>query len=326
MHPTLRRAWTDLQLRRMASSTKPIMLGPWRSEVGFESLYWLPFIRYAARAHGIPADRFVTVTRGGARTLYGTRGIDLYQLRSVDAVRLENQYDWEQTGLQKQMRLTDWDRTVLREAAAQVLGRTERYLTLHPSLMYWALEPFWEEQAGTQHLAALTDYQLIPKPKRVEVELPAHYVAVKFYDRATFPGRDPAVQHWVRDLVSVLGAQTPIVLLSGTPGVDDHADIHVEHPSIVSLPAVDPTENLAQQIAVIAHAEAFVGTYGGLAQLALRMGIPSASFYSQWGGTAHAHLALSSWLSKRTKTPFLAGSLDDGAAWRRLLSLPMAAA
>jgi hypothetical protein len=47
------------------------------------------------------------------------------------------------------------------------------------------------------------------------------------------------------------------------------------------------------------------------------------SFYTEWGGTAHAHLSLSSYLSKMTKTPFLCGSMADAELWRQVVSLPV---
>jgi hypothetical protein len=325
MIPELRRLALHSYLRRLALSKKPIILGPWRSEVGFEALYWLPFLRWVVKVYKIDPSRLYTLTRGGAGVLYGTPSIDLYRLRSVETVRLENQYDWQRTKLQKQTAITAWDRDVLKEAAAHLLGRGESYHILHPSWMYWALAPFWEEQRGVQYLASMTDYEPLGKVPPLQMELPAQYVAMKWYERATCPVGDPKVQQAIAQLVSVIGAQHPIVLLTGAKGCDDHADLIVEHPSVVVVPAASPEQNLLQQIQILSKAQAFVGTYGGVAQLALRLGIPSVSLYTEFGSTAHAHLALSSALSKRTKVPFLCGSFDDAESWRRVLSVPMVA-
>jgi hypothetical protein len=84
-------------------------------------------------------------------------------------------------------------------------------------------------------------------------------------------------------------------------------------------PAPDPKENLAQQLRILSHAQAFIGTYGGLAQTALRLGVPSVSFWREFGGTAQAHLHLSDTLAKKTQTPFLAGSIEDGQSWRKVI-------
>lgn len=322
MSPELRRIALRAYLKRLARSKKPILLGPWRSEVGFEVLYWLPLLRWWAKKYQIDPARIVAVTRGGASVLYGTPSVDLYRLRSVEAVRLENQYDWQRTNLQKQIDVTPWDRDVLKEAAALALGRGEQYHVLHPSWMYWAFAPYWDEQRGLSYLANMTDYEPIRNITRPQIDLPAAYVAMKWYDRPTFSVQDPKVQQLVSEVTGILGAQTKIVLLSGTDATDDHSDLVVEHPSIVRLPPVAPDQNLAQQLQVLAYATAFLGPYGGMAQAALRMGVPSVSFYTEFGATAHAHLALSSILSKKTKVPFLTASVEDVQSWRKVLSLP----
>ena len=320
--PELRRLALRAYLKRLALSKKPVLLGPYRSEVGFECMYWLPLLRWWAKTYQIDPARIVAVTRGGASVLYGTPSVDLYRLRSVDAVRLENQYDWQRTSLQKQIDVTPWDRDVLKEAAAMAIGRGEKYHVLHPSWMYWAFAPFWEEKRGLSYLADLTDYEPVRNLPRPAIELPASYACMKWYDRPTFPVHDPKVQELVSEVTGILGAQTKIVLLSGTEATDDHSDLVVEHPSIVRLPAVAPEQNLAQQLQVLAHASAFLGPYGGMSQAALRMGVPSVSFYTEFGQTAHAHLALSSILSKKTKVPFLTASVEDVQSWRRVISLP----
>lgn len=324
MNPEARRFLTRQYLAHLARSSKPIIVGPYRSEVGFEGLYWVPFLRWFVKTYRIDAARLSCVTRGGAAVLYGLPSVDLYRLRSVETVRLENQYDWQGTKLQKQTAMTPWDRDVLREAAARLLGRGEPYHVLHPSWMYWALAPFWDEQRGLSYLTSMTDYEPIVGIPPVSQVLPAQYVAMKWYDRVTWPAQDAQVQQFIGNLVSLVGASTKIVLLTGALECDDHVDVLVKHPSIVTLPSVPPEQNLLQQIQVLSKATAFLGPYGGMAQLALRMGIPSASFYKAFGGTAHSHLSLSLILSKRTKVPFLVGSIEDVESWRRLVSLPIA--
>jgi hypothetical protein len=108
--------------------------------------------------------------------------------------------------------------------------------------------------------------------------------------------------------------------LSSRNEYDDHADIPMTGPNIHHLPLdLAPEDNLMAQAAVLAHATAFIGTYGGVAQLALRMRVPSVSVWHTFGGTLHAHLALSSWLAQATQTPFLAGSLSDTALWAQVV-------
>lgn len=305
----------------LKADTKPILLGPFRSELGFEVSYWLPFLRWLSTQVPGFDQRASIITRGGLAPLYAPvahQGIDLYALRSVTEVRRENLSDHLDTKLQKQMRVTAWDEDVLADAADQ-LGIGALYHTVHPAWMYWGLEPFWNEDAGLRYLLQCADYTPLAKPAVPPAQLPPRYVAVKFYGRATFPYPHPDVAEFVTRTVGQLAKQCPVVLLTSSGEHDDHSDIVCSGPNIHRLPPdLAPETNLWVQASVLAYATAFIGTYGGMAQLALRMGVPSVSFWYEWQGTAHAHLGLSSWLSKQTGVPFLAGSIHDAVLWAQV--------
>lgn len=314
-------------VKTLASDGAPILIGPFRSELGFEASYWQPFLAWLAKqVKGFDSRAFV-VTRGGLAPLYAgvaKGGIDLYALRTVTEVRRENLYDQKHTGLLKQVKPTDWDTRVL-EDAARALQLGPVFHTVHPAWMYWGLAPYWEETQGARYLQAVTDYTPIPKPAKVAGSeiLPPVYVAMKFYGRATFPYPDGEVESFVSRCAAMVAAQVPVVLLSSASDFDDHMDMRIEGPNIFSLGGpLPPHENLMIQASVLAHAKAFVGTYGGMAQLALRLGVPSVSLWKEFGGTSHAHLSLQSWISKATSVPFAAGSLTDATLWQGVVSLP----
>ena len=312
------------QLRQ--NPTRPILLGPWRSELGFEVLYWIPFLAWLKAQVPNFDQRAKVVTRGGLAPLYrevACQGYDLYALRSVTDVRRANLADHQATSMQKQLAITAWDQAVM-EDAARALGHSPVVDQVHPAWMYWALTPVWEEQVGHGYLAALTAYGSLPKPAR-PAGLPDRYVVVKFYARATFPYPDPEVAAWIRRTVGVLASQTPVVDVALGSQYDDHLAIPLTGPHVVRLaPETTPETNLLAQAAVIAHATAFVGTYGGTAQLALRLGVPSVSVWKAFGGTAQAHLALSHRIGVASKVAFVTGSLDDTWLLQQCLMVPPA--
>ena len=47
-------ALVERDLRRVASGTAPIVAGPWLAEVGYEVLYWIPFLRWFCDATAWP--------------------------------------------------------------------------------------------------------------------------------------------------------------------------------------------------------------------------------------------------------------------------------
>lgn len=283
-------AWPAFK-RLLQRSSAPVLVGPFRGEVGFEALYWVPFVR----ALGIPKERLIPVTRGGAHVWYhADRHVELYSLRTPKEVRIENTLTAMRTGKLKQERRSDWDAAVIRDAASR-LGLS-RYHVLHPSWMYRLLEPFWMNRRGYGWLSERVSLQTLPPVAVDGLELPENFVAVRFYARTTFPLNDVCVTV-AKEAVKRIAQQHPVVVL--TSGV--HADEHVDMP-LAGLPnvtlltervQVPPEHNLAIQSAVLSKCLGFVGTYGGLAQLAMLYRKPTVSFYQDWQGTmvAHKHLA-----------------------------------
>lgn len=312
---------------KLGRDSAPIFCGPFRSELGFEASYWQPFLAWLAKSVPKFRERAVVVTRGGMAPMYASiieRAVDLYAIRAVVDVRRENRYDQKMTGLQKQVRPTSWDTATLADAA-KLLGALPGYHVVHPAWMYWGLEPYWSESQGLRYLQKFTHYDPIAAPPKFPGSdiLPPVYVAMKFYGRATFPYPDGEVEDAIARIAATVAAQVPVVLLSSANDYDDHSDIPIQGPNILTLqPGVPPQENLLMQASVLAGAKAFVGTYGGMAQLAVRLKVPSVSFWKTFGGTAHAHLSLQSWISKATNVPFVAGSMTDASLMQSVLSVP----
>src|SRR5687768_4234007 len=55
-------------LAKQAAASGPLIVGPWTSEVGYEALYWLPFLAWAADRYGVRPERLVALSRGGTRS------------------------------------------------------------------------------------------------------------------------------------------------------------------------------------------------------------------------------------------------------------------
>ena len=65
-----RRSETRELVTVLGRSGRPIILGPWLSETGFELLYWIPFLAWAKAYGNFDPERLVVVSRGGAAPWY----------------------------------------------------------------------------------------------------------------------------------------------------------------------------------------------------------------------------------------------------------------
>jgi len=301
-----------LKARSLARSKRPILAGPWRSEVGFELLYWIPFLAHFANTYGIDKNRLIAIGRGGSAAWYEAAGhADLFEFLPPEVVRSLSIQAAQQTGSVKQFDPEGWERHVC-ALAAKSLGIAS-YDVLSPTWMYRLLAPFWD---GHESLNWTDRYllhrQRFPQPKLpidLEKKLPESYIAMRWYSRPTWPMSESNTL-WTRKLVEAISQHTPVILINSGFQADDHGDINLGSiPNTIRLSELhpmQPIDNLTIQSGVIARAQGYVGTYGGMAQGAMRWGVPTLALYQEFGQTSPMHLHLTQSLSLKSGVPFVA--------------------
>ena len=265
-------------LERARRTGRPLLAGPWTGEVGFEVLYWVPFLRKLKTR--LPAGMELHVlSRGGAAPWYAgiaSRYQDVFDLVPPDEFRRETERE-----TRKQRTVGAFDRRLIREGSSR-LGLS-RPIVIHPSLMYGLLYPYWKDQLAVRSLDDYLAPALLPAPDvplPTGLRLPESFVAARFYFSQCFPNT-PANRALVHDVLKRVAGGRPVVLLQTPFAVDDHRDADLEAPGTVSVaPFLTPANNLAVQSAIISRAQAFVGTYGGFSYVAPLYGVPSMTFYS----------------------------------------------
>jgi len=297
--------------QRLRRSSRPILVGPWRTELGFETLYWQPWLAAWRERDKIAPERLIMVGRGGSGAWYGAGAVEeLYDYAPPIQVRQAMLADAAETGSIKHRTVSEWDRTLLR-LIAETRG-ISRYHVLHPSRMYHTLAPWWDGRMGSielNHALRFTPLT-VPHPP-LTLPLPEVFIAAHFYARHTWPLTE-ANKDWVSHQLSALATRVPIVLLDSGLHLDDHCAFPVEHASFIRVASFcTPQTNLAVQSAVLAKAAGFIGTYGGTFQLAIRLGKPSVGLYEKFEGTCYAHRHLVEWLATQQGTPCFVGRPKD---------------
>jgi hypothetical protein len=279
----------------LGRSGRPIILGPWLSETGFELLYWIPFLAWAKAYGNFDPERLIVVSRGGAAGWYShitPHYEELFSFYTPDEFRLRNeQRITEQQGRQKHIEITSFDREILERVKAK--RRLSSAEVLHPSQMYQLFDNFWLQRTPVTLIEAFSRFTPMPPspPGGVRAQLPERYVAAKFYGNVALPPT-PGNRAFVVDYLTQLAQNVDVVLLGTGHQFDDHEDfppglrgrLHsIEH-------LMTPQTNLAVQTEVIRHADAFVGTYGGFSYLAPLCGVNTLAFYSHASGFRVDHL------------------------------------
>ncbi|OAI40152.1 hypothetical protein AYO39_01990 [Actinobacteria bacterium SCGC AG-212-D09] len=295
-------------VRRRAG--RRLLVGPWLGEVGFELLYWIPFVRKLIADAGVPADRVLVLSRGGVEDWYGDAFggyLDLYDLFDPDDLYARQRARMRIS--EKQMTITDLERDALTRAERHM---GEKFAVLHPYLMFRRFRPVWMRRrtmSAVRRELAPEPIRPLARPER----LPPRYVAVKLYSSRCFPLDEDAAEA-VLDTVRRSTGDLPLVPLLAGAQVDDHADlIRPEgRPSASEL-----ASNLRTQTAIVQHADAMVSTYGGFAYLGALSGIPTFGLY-QRANFNMLHLdVLSDAASRLAPSPEVALSLINIAHLRR---------
>ena len=284
-HQAWERAATEMvvrrSLRRTARGDRPIIVGPWLGEVGYEALYWVPFVRWFVDQYRVDPQRVVVVSRGGVHSWYAGishRYVELFDL--VSPAELGQAVAHRQSaGDQKQYAMSDFDRRIIDDVRRRIGSDAT---VCHPSSMFRLLRRFWLGGESVQYLLDHTSYRLLGgSGAGIEVPLPPSFVAVKFYSGRAMPeGRE--TRSALRQLLERTRRGRPIVVLDTGLAADEHHDYaRLDLPDVVTLgSSLTPQNNLGLQTEVIRRAELFVGTCGSLAWLAPMLGTETIAVYA----------------------------------------------
>lgn len=280
--PWLEQRAIEGELAALARGTDPIVVGPWLSEVGYEVLYWRPFLTWMADRYRIAPERLVAVSRGGVGEWYrgiASRYVELLELFTPDEFAARNA-ERRGSGDQKQLAPGAFDEEIRARVARQHLGgRTPRLC--HPSLMFRLFRRFWFGDRSLDFFLNHMRFNRLAAVERSGLDLPETFAAVKFYTGPAVPD-SPEHRAQLKQLVAQVAARMPVVVLDTGLTLDEHRDFLFEDvANVTPLRArMTPADNLAVQTRVIAEASMFFGTCGSLAWLGPMLGTPTVGVYA----------------------------------------------
>jgi hypothetical protein len=273
----------ERELAAVARGRGPIVAGPWLSEVGFEVLYWIPFLRWFVDRYRVDPERVVAVSRGGVADWY--RDVAASYVEIFDHVdpaafarRNAERRQAHESGGQKQTSESSFDAELIARAQS-VIGAQAR--VCHPSLMYRLFHQVWLGNRAADVLVRHTSYRAVDASPVAGLGLPDRFIAAKFYTGAALPD-GPECRRALRDLVQAAASQMPIVMLDTGLATDEHEDyLFRDIPNVISLrDRLEPRTNLGLQTSVTAASQGFIGTCGSIAWLAPMLGVKTVAVYA----------------------------------------------
>lgn len=274
---------TSARLADSRGGSRPVVVGPCLSEVGFELLYWIPMVRRLAQRHGVDPTRVIAVSRGGAQGWYedvATRYVDVLDLFAPEQYETRLAERRVEAAGQKQTAVAEFDGKILN--CVQERLDIDDPIVLHPSLMVTRFRYFWAGEHGPAVVRRNTSFRRLVAPVLDAIELPREFVAVKAYFSSCFPDTE-SNRTFMVETVKNLAQSSDVVLLPSEFGFDDH--VGCEIPELARVWRLDrvttASNNLAVQTHVVSQAQRLFTTYGGFSYLAPLLDVKAVSFYSE---------------------------------------------
>ena len=280
----------DREIATLAATTHPIVVGPWLAEVGYEVLYWIPFLRWFQDAFGIPRDRLIVVSRGGMESMYrdfAAGYADIFDLTTPQqlAARNAQRRSEGEGGGQKQSATSTLDEELI--AAVRSTRGLGEVAVCHPSLMFRLFRNVWHGNLPfdllwrrTRHVAVGRSNRTGAAARALPPGIPDDFIAAKIYAGPALSTHEKT-REAVRAVVTQAALIAPVVLLETDLGIDEHRDFDLDGiPNVISARSLmSPRTNLDTQLALIARARFFLSACGGLAWQAPFMGVPTVAIY-----------------------------------------------
>lgn len=280
----------EREIAALVDGDHPIVVGPWLAEVGYEVLYWIPFLRWVSAAFQLDPARVTAVSRGGVAAWYtdvASRYVEIWDHIEPAEFARRN----AERGDLKQLTHSPLEADLV-DSAVRAGGLTGARV-LHPSLMFRLFKLFWSGHRASGFLDTHTRFRLHRPPGILaRASLPDSYVAVKFYAARSLPDTPP-IREALQRMVRQLAERSTVVLLDTGLAVDDHADYAFagDRRIVSAREWLTPRTNLGAQTDIIAHASAYVGTCGSLTWMAPLLGVHTSAVLAD-PEFLHAHLAV----------------------------------
>ena len=275
----------EREIATVARGGHSIIVGPWLSEVGFEVLYWIPFLRWFEDRYRVDRERVVAVSRGGVSDWYrdvAAEYVEIFDHVDPDTFGRRNtaRREENEAGGQKQTAPSALDRDLI-SAACRATG-LEHAAVCHPSLMYRLFNRFWFGNRALDLVTSHTRHLPLTVTPASDLGLPAQYVAAKFYTGTALPNT-PEYRWALREIVRRMALRLPVITLDTGMAIDEHEDyLFRDVPNVISLRGqMTPRSNLGLQASVIAGAQQFVGTCGSVAWMGPMLGVDTIAVYAE---------------------------------------------
>ena len=283
------------ELTRTWGDGRPVIVGPYFSDLGFELLYWIPFLAWMRERFGGAGQTVVAVSRGRIGDWYAgvaSQYVDVFDLVTTKQFRERYKQRAVELGSFKQGVESGFEQELV-DAVAQRLGLRDPGV-VHPSLLVHLCARVSRGRLPLAVVGERARYRILTRPSgRPPLPgLPSDYIAASFWFSTGF--RDtPAHRAVVATLLREASRRAPVVLLD-TKEIAAEERTACDGGTGITVFDTYPygEERIPTQARVIAGARAYLGTFGGRSWMAPFLGVAALSIYGEAAGHLRLHTAV----------------------------------
>jgi hypothetical protein len=259
--------YLDLK-NKISNSDKKIIIGPFYSEVGYEILYWFPFISWLTQ-YSIKENLYFIGRGGLSRQFFPNSNhiclIEKFNTKFVNSLIIDNSDNFN--GSLKQKKSTANDLEIIKN-----LGFSIDDLIVYPSFLFRAYKRYYGGSYGVKFLRLFDNIEFYENIKRDDTKN-SNIVVFKLYQSSSFNILKNKTNIY-RLFEKLLDLSFEIQILT-TNKLDDHDQLQIDlkfYPGIKVI-YVSDENNLDCQLNYIKKSKYFISTYGGASYLGPLMGV-----------------------------------------------------
>lgn len=242
-----------------------IVFGPFFSEVGYEVLYWFPYINYLIS--GKQNQKIIILSRGGlSKVFFPFNNIEHHCLINllgkkdyVDFIKMSTG-DYKD-GLNQKGIIKNSNEELIQKLNLN----SNKPLIVDPSKMFKFYKSYISKKVGIKSLNEFSNYDLYKNYNRLENTKKKYDLCIKLYDAPQLRFNDFVKKKIIKKINS-LSNKKICILISNK--YDDHEQIFLEklNENIEKIKIPD-FDNLKYQSEIISNSKTFITPYGGMSYL-----------------------------------------------------------
>ena len=251
-----------------------VLFGPWTSEIGFELLYWIPYLK---KNFPLKDKKIIIISRGGVDKWYKFANYYKYfnLLDLVSNNEIKKHFDNRQLiGGQKQFFIESLDKKIIEKVKEKL--NIDSLKVIHPKEMYNFFKPYWNG-IYTFGLRAVAEKEMKFKDfDKIDLQI-KNFVACKLYSSSilNISKNKEYYSKKIKVILNEILKKHNIIFLDFQID-DDHEVINFNDLDTNEnkfyfvkdiVKNIDIKNNLSIQSSLVQRSEFFLGTYGGFAYL-----------------------------------------------------------